>query len=473
MFAWPTTRRAAARPHRSAVRRIRRGCIGGWDDRGRAVHAARRATRFDWFRGRMLGGRTNHWGRISLRFGPDDFRRRSLDGLGDDWPISYDDVKPYYDKVDTLIGVFGSKEGLPNDPDGIFLPPPEAALLRAARSRQAADRLNITCIPSRLSILTRAAQRPAGLPLLRPVRPRLRDRLELLVAVRAAAAGAEDRQAAHHHQRDGARGARSTPTASPTAWPTSTSTTVRENHGPRAGRRAGGERVRVGAAAAQLEIDAGFPHGLANSSGVVGRYLTDSTGHRCPGIHPEAGSTTSRTTKTASAACTFTCRGGSTTRTLDFPRGYHIEIGGGRRMPSFGFSARSTSSRGSSVRQPVVGGYGEAAEGRLPALLRSGRRLRRPRRDDPQRGQLLRDRSGRRRHVGHPGAAVPLEVARPRDQPGEAHAGDVPRRSSTRWAARRCRRCPTRRTGTASSRAGGSSTRWARRGWGTIRRRRR
>ena len=73
----------------------------------------------------MLGGRTNHWGRISLRFGPHDFRRRSLDGLGDDWPISYDDVKPWYDEVDRLIGLFGSVEGLPNEPDGIFLPPPE------------------------------------------------------------------------------------------------------------------------------------------------------------------------------------------------------------------------------------------------------------------------------------------------------------------------------------------------------------
>ena len=73
----------------------------------------------------MLGGRTNHWGRISLRFGPDDFKRKSLDGLGDDWPIGYDDVKPYYDKVDRLVGIFGTIENLPNEPDGIFLPPPK------------------------------------------------------------------------------------------------------------------------------------------------------------------------------------------------------------------------------------------------------------------------------------------------------------------------------------------------------------
>ena len=53
---------------------------------------------------------------------------KSIDGLGDDWPIGYEDVKPYYDKIDKLIGVFGTNEGLDNDPDGIFLPPPKPRL---------------------------------------------------------------------------------------------------------------------------------------------------------------------------------------------------------------------------------------------------------------------------------------------------------------------------------------------------------
>ena len=64
-----------------------------------------------WFRARMLGGRTNHWGRISLRFGPRDFKARSRDGLGDDWPIGYDDIKPYYDKLDRFVGLFGIDGG--------------------------------------------------------------------------------------------------------------------------------------------------------------------------------------------------------------------------------------------------------------------------------------------------------------------------------------------------------------------------
>ena len=108
-----------------------------------ASRTRRRAGReFDWFRGRMLGGRTNHWGRISLRFGPDDFKRTSLDGLGDDWPISYDDIKPYYDKLDALVGIFGSiGRRCPNEPDGIFLPPPKPRcyeLLIKQACRQAA-----------------------------------------------------------------------------------------------------------------------------------------------------------------------------------------------------------------------------------------------------------------------------------------------------------------------------------------------
>src|SRR2546422_11725707 len=97
--------------------------ICGWDIEGEPYSTAP-GSRFRWWRARMVGGRTNHWGRISLRFGPYDFKRKTRDGLGDDWPMGYEDVAPFYDRVDRLIGVFGSKENLPNDPDGGFLPPP-------------------------------------------------------------------------------------------------------------------------------------------------------------------------------------------------------------------------------------------------------------------------------------------------------------------------------------------------------------
>ena len=97
----PTTRqrRGAATPERQFGEFD--GALGGWTLEGEPYTSAP-GRQFDWFRSRMLGGRTNHWGRISLRFGPDDFQRKSLDGLGDDWPITYDDIKPYYDKIDQL-----------------------------------------------------------------------------------------------------------------------------------------------------------------------------------------------------------------------------------------------------------------------------------------------------------------------------------------------------------------------------------
>jgi len=126
---------------------------GGWEIEGEPYSQVG-DTQFKWFRSRMLGGRTNHWGRISLRFGPDDFRKKSIDGFGEDWPITYKDIKPYYDKIDKLIGVFGSKENLSNDPDGFFLPPPKPRLHELFYIK-GARKSNVKVIPSRLSILTK------------------------------------------------------------------------------------------------------------------------------------------------------------------------------------------------------------------------------------------------------------------------------------------------------------------------------
>ncbi len=133
------------------------GCIGGWEIEGEPYTIAPGAQQWDWFRARMLGGRTNHWGRISLRFGPDDFRRKSIDGLGDDWPITYDDIKPYYDKIDQEIGIFGSNHaketGLHNEPDGVFMPPPKPRAYELL-IKEASEKMKIPCVASRLSILT-------------------------------------------------------------------------------------------------------------------------------------------------------------------------------------------------------------------------------------------------------------------------------------------------------------------------------
>ena len=130
---------------------------GGWEIEGEPYTHAE-GTKFDWFRSHMLGGRTNHWGRISLRFGPNDFKHKDVDGHGDNWPISYEDVKPYYDKVDKLIGVFGTNEGLPNDPDGFFLPPPKPRLHELFYIN-GAKKSGIPVIPSRMSMLTKKNKR--------------------------------------------------------------------------------------------------------------------------------------------------------------------------------------------------------------------------------------------------------------------------------------------------------------------------
>ena len=104
----------------------------------------------------MMGGRTNHWGRISLRNGPYDFKPRSRDGLGFDWPIGYDDLEPYYTKVEMLIGVYGTNEGLentPNSPPGVLLPAPKG---RAAEllAQKHGKRLGIPVVSIHRAVLT-------------------------------------------------------------------------------------------------------------------------------------------------------------------------------------------------------------------------------------------------------------------------------------------------------------------------------
>ena len=80
-------------------------------------------TSYAWVRARALGGKTNIWGRLALRLSDYDFKAKSRDGYGEDWPISYQDIAPYYDRVDLLLGISGVKENLPHLPDSIFQRP--------------------------------------------------------------------------------------------------------------------------------------------------------------------------------------------------------------------------------------------------------------------------------------------------------------------------------------------------------------
>lgn len=321
------------------------GCIGGWEIDGEPYTTAP-GSEFRWWRARMVGGRTNHWGRISLRFGPDDFRRGELDGLSPSWPITYDELKPYYDDLDRLVGLFGSNEGIHNQPDGIFLPPPrprayELVVMQASKAR------GIPCIPMRLSVITRPHN---------------------------------GRMACHYCGQCG-RGCAVNANFSSTnvliapALTTGrltllTNTMAREVTVDRKCRATGvtcidtargGERhisgkvVILAASAcesARLLLNSKsslFPQGLANGSGKVGRDLTDTTGTDVAGFIPRL---VGRKVYNEDGS------GGHVympwwldNRKLDFPRGYHIEVWGGLGQPGAGFM-------GGIHRYPPGGGWG-------------------------------------------------------------------------------------------------------------------
>jgi choline dehydrogenase-like flavoprotein len=108
---------------------------------------------FSWFRSRVIGGRTNHYGRTQLRFSDYDFKNYSTDGLGTDWPIRYEDVAPYYEKAERFIGMVGTAEGLRSAPDGVFQrPAPPRA--HEVLMKRACDKLGIPCIPCRQAVIT-------------------------------------------------------------------------------------------------------------------------------------------------------------------------------------------------------------------------------------------------------------------------------------------------------------------------------
>jgi choline dehydrogenase-like flavoprotein len=102
---------------------------------------------------RAVGGRSIHWNAVSLRFAERDFREYSVDGVEEDWPLSYQDLAPCYSHVEKMIGVTGSRENLDIVPDGEFLPPLN---LRCSEEiiKRACSQLGIRLIPTRKAVLT-------------------------------------------------------------------------------------------------------------------------------------------------------------------------------------------------------------------------------------------------------------------------------------------------------------------------------
>ncbi len=332
---------------------------GAWEIEGEPYTSAPGST-FRWFRSRIVGGRTNHWGRMALRFSPVDFKPRSADGMGDDWPITYEELAPYYDKVESYIGVFGSRENIPSSPDGIFLPPPKPRCTETLL-KKACDKLNIRCVPARMAILTQ------------PLNGR----------------------APCHYCGQCARGCKTASNFSssqvliPPALATGRLTLitdamareiiVRKDGGAeaisyidritRTEKRVNARSFIVAASAcesARLLLNSRstlFPDGLANSSGLVGRNLMDSVGSWGSGYFPQLenipphnhdGSGGNYLPHVYVPWWKFD-------RKNEFLRGYHLEPGGGRFMPVVGqFDDESDRSEGygTSFKQNCRRSYG-------------------------------------------------------------------------------------------------------------------
>ena len=307
---------------------------GGWEIDGEP-YTRKNGTRFDWFRSRMLGGRTNHWGRISLRFGPLDFKRKDVDGLGDNWPIGYEDVRPYYDRVDKLLGVFGSKEGIHNEPDGFFLPPPKPRLHELYYIK-GARKANVPVIPSRLSVLTKRinndrgvcfycsqcnrscsvyADFSSGSCLIFPAQ-RSTGRVDLYTdaMVREVVTnGAGEAKGIIYINKEDRQ-----------EYQINAKVVVL------AASACSSARILLNSKSSE------HPQGFGNSSGLIGRYLHDSTGSSRAALVPELLNRKTYNEDGVGGMHVYTPWWLNDAK-LDFPRGYHLEVWGGLGTPSYGF----------------------------------------------------------------------------------------------------------------------------------------
>ncbi|MGI8601376.1 MAG: GMC family oxidoreductase [Verrucomicrobiales bacterium] len=335
---------------------------GGWQVPGEP-YSMDAGTNFMWWRARMLGGRTNHWGRISLRMGAYDFKPTQRDGLGLDWPMTYDEVAPYYDKAELLVGVYGSAEGLENTPDspeGILLPPPKPRGYELLVKKHCA-KLNIPVVPVHRAILTERQNEDKLARTLHPDNPNARY-LRDHVLTRAACYWATDCQRGCSIKAN----FQSTTVLIPPAIATGNldvlcDAMVREVTYDARTRRATGvhfidkktrrdcrasARVVIlaasGCESARILLNskgADFPQGLANSSGKVGRYLMDTVGAKVIGHIPALENVPPHNEDGDSGLHVYMPWWGYQDQAagrLDFPRGYHIEFGGGRMMPRAG-----------------------------------------------------------------------------------------------------------------------------------------
>lgn len=329
---------------------------GGWQIEGEP-YTHTEGTKFNWFRSHMLGGRTNHWGRISLRFGPKDFKGKTRDGHGEDWPIGYDDVKPYYDKVDKLIGVFGTNEGLPNDPDGFFLPPPKPRLHELFYIN-GAKKSGIPVIPGRLSMLTKRINKDRGVCfycgqcsrscsayadfssgscLIFPAQKSGgKVRLFVNCVVREVTTNAEGKATGVSYISKDDR----------------IEYKLKARVVILAASACSSARILLNSKSKQ------HPNGLGNSSDVIGKYLHDSTGASRAGFIPGLMNRKLNYNEDGVGGMHVYSPWWGDNSKLDFPRGYHIEVWGGLGQPNYGFGFNTNEFN--KFFGLKVGGYGDS-----------------------------------------------------------------------------------------------------------------
>jgi choline dehydrogenase-like flavoprotein len=352
---------------------------GGWEVPGEPYTQASEdpSRQFGWWRARMLGGRTNHWGRIALRNGPYDFKPRSRDGLGFDWPFTYEEIAPYYDKVEMLIGVYGENNGLENTPDsppGVLLPPP-AARAGELLAKKHMNELGIPVIPIHRAVLSQRLDADNLPAKLHPNNPKAQRVLAKAMTERAACFWATPcgRGCAIRANYQ------STTVHLPPALDTGNldivaNSMAREVLLNEKGLATGvvcidkttGKEFRAHARAVVLAAgacesvrlllnskSAQFPRGLANSSGLVGKYILDTVGAGLGGQIPRLENLPPLNEEGAGSHVytPWWLYGEQKAGKLGFARGYHIEWGAGRGMPDMW--------TGSGLEQYGRGSYGK------------------------------------------------------------------------------------------------------------------
>lgn len=332
---------------------------GGWEVPGEPYTKAE-GSDFIWWRSRMLGGRTNHWARNSFRMGPYDFKPQTRDGLGVDWPISYDDIAPWYDKTEKLVGVYGTNTGLENHPSsgpGVLHTPPKFRVWETFL-KAGGDAIGIPVVPARRAILTKKID-------------------ERSPCYWASSCG-----------RGCGIGAAFQTTTSLIPWAKATGKltlatgamvyeVILDDTGKATGVRyidkatgahkeAKGRVVIIAASTgetARILLNTkpnGRSEGLANSSGQVGRNLMDTVGSSVTGYFPQLEGRPRYNEDGAMglhAYIPFWDYQRIAKGEVDTPRGYHVEIGGSFGDPGMGIGS-GLDGYGSSLRTDVKRRYG-------------------------------------------------------------------------------------------------------------------